>query len=246
MTNISVVILAAGKGTRMNHHSLPKVLVPLQEKPLLKYVIDTALLLSPLKIINVVGYLADKVIDFCKETYDFKIENVIQEKQLGTGHAVMQAIPPLQNTKGDTLILAGDVPLITGDTLKKFINIHNETNADVSVLSTIAPKPFGYGRIIRDNENNFTKIIEQKDANETEKLVDEINSGIYVVNTEKLIFALGKITNNNAQGEYYLTDIIEIIRKNGGKVIASNIAEFNELQGINSPEDLQNVEKLIA
>jgi UDP-N-acetylglucosamine diphosphorylase/glucosamine-1-phosphate N-acetyltransferase len=245
MRQIAIVILAAGKGTRMAHESLPKVLVPLRGKPLLAYVLETSQKINPTKIIAVVGYLKEKISDFCASNFP-TIKFAIQEQQLGTGHAVSQAEGLLKDFSGDVLILAGDVPLISESTIEKFITAHTEHRNTLSVLTTTAENPTGYGRIIRDNSGNFLKIVEQKDASESEKAVKEINSGIYLVKCDKLFSALGQLKNDNSQSEFYLTDIVQILRNDSEKVSAYCLADFAELQGINSKDDLMKVEEFLV
>lgn len=242
----SIIILAAGKGTRMNNPETPKVLAKLNNKPLIYYVLNTSLKLEPQKIYLIVGYRKEQVIDYVKNEFSSfinKIEFIHQNEQLGTGHAVKQVEPALKNHT-NVLILAGDVPAISIETLKKFIQSHYEQKADVSVLSSSADNPTGYGRIIRNSNGDFLRICEDKDASEEEKSVNEINSGIYFLNTELLFPALEKIKQNNAQNEYYLTDIIEILRNEGKKVSAINCAYFQEIQGVNTNEQLLQIEKL--
>jgi len=245
MTNIAVVILAAGKGTRMKNDSLPKVLVELAGKPLLSYVLDTAIKLNPSKIVLIVGHLKEKVIDYCETYYKDRVLFSHQDEQLGTGHAVMQAEKNLSSFDGNVLILTGDAPFVTFSTLNDFINMHNESDAIVSTLTAETVNPFGYGRIVRDNANNFKGIVEQKDATDEEKNITEINSGIYLADAKNLFFTLSNIENKNAQNEYYLTDIISINKTNGEKVNAIKSADFNEIQGINSYDELMNAENYL-
>ena len=170
----------------------------------------------------IVGHKKEKLIDYVKNKYSvldsfrsaaITIDFAEQNEQLGTGHAVMQAEPLLKGFSGYTLILAGDVPLLQADTLRKFIKLSQNDSSDLSVLSTIAENPFAYGRILRDSNNKFIKIVEEKDADDSEKLIKEINSGIFYVKTDFLFSALKKIKSDNAQKEFYLTDIIEILSK---------------------------------
>lgn len=243
--NISVIILAAGKGKRMNNPDLPKVLALLNEKPLLEYVIDLANKINALKIIPILGYLREKVIDFLNQKNYKNLDYVIQEEQLGTGHAVLQAEKKLIDFDGDVLILSGDVPLVSFSTIDLFISKHNKTNSGLSVLSCFAPNPYGYGRILRDDANNFERIIEEKDADENIKKIKEINSGIYLVNSNILFATLKEVTNNNAQGEFYLTDIVGILKNKNYSVNSFPIAQFEELQGVNSQEDLINLHSIL-
>ena len=247
--NLAILILAAGKGKRMNNPEIPKVLVKLNNQPLLYYVLSQTQKLEPLKTVIVVGHKKEQVIEFCNSTdlhsdeSPYKIEYAVQHQQLGTGNAVLVSEFNFDDNDYAVLILAGDVPLLRAETLSRFIQLHSDSHSDCSVLSTIAPNPFGYGRIVRDNEGNFLKITEQKDASEEIKQINEINSGIFLVNSKILFESLKKIKNNNAQNEYYLTDIVEILKNNNMNVNAFACAEFNELQGINTNEELLNAEK---
>lgn len=240
---LAVAILAAGKGKRMKNDELPKVMVPLEGKPLVEYVLEQAGALNPEKIVLIVGHLKEKVIEHINKSQYKNAEFAVQESQLGTGHAVAQAEKSLADFEGDALILCGDVPLLSADTLRKFIR--ESKGAAASVLTTKAPDPTGYGRIIRNDAGEFVKIVEQKDANEDENLVDEINSGVFLVESGKLFESLKSVSNKNAQSEYYLTDIIEILRSSGEKVRAVCAAKFEELQGVNSPEDLEKARQYL-
>lgn len=242
---LTSVVLAAGKGTRMNIPDLPKVLVTLYNKPLLEYVLNTIEKLNSSKTVVILGHKKEKVINFIKSKEYSNIETVTQEPQLGTGHAVDQAKNLLLNSNSEVLILCGDVPLLTLDTLKEFELYHNKENSKLTVLSAITNNPTGYGRVVRDEKGNFLKIVEHKDANESERAINEINSGTYIVNSDLLFSALEKVNNNNAQGEYYLTDIVEIIKNEGHKVTAFPTKNISEVLGINSVEDLVNAEKVL-
>ncbi len=242
---IATIILAAGQGKRMKNPDLPKVLCNLNNKPLIEYVLSTAKSIGTKKIVVVVGHQKEKLIDFLKVKFP-EVETCEQAEQLGTGHAVAQAeeyfiynsklVPDYSN---DILILAGDVPLISANTLLKFYKAHIDSDADVSVLSTLAPDPTGYGRIVRSADKSFQKIIEHKDASETEKKINEINSGIFLAKSRLLFAALKNVSNKNEQKEYYLTDIIEILKRNDAIVRAFPLADFDELQGVNCVEDLE-------
>lgn len=239
---IATIILAAGQGKRMKNPDLPKVLCPLNDKPLIQYVLKTVTEIGAEKNVVVVGHQKEKLIEFLNSNFP-TVETCVQSEQLGTGHAVAQAEELFEGYIDDVLILAGDVPLISANTLKNFFDSHITASADISVLSTEAPNPFGYGRIIRNNEGVFQKIVEQKDANEQEQAIQEINSGIYLVKSRLLFVALKYVSNTNEQKEYYLTDIIEILKNNGAIVRAFAIAGFDELQGVNSVEDLKRAEE---
>lgn len=241
----SVVILAAGQGKRMNNPDLPKVLADLDGKPLLSYVLDVSQSINAKEIITIIGHKKELVEEYLKNNYN-SVKTAYQLEQLGTGHAVMQSAEQLKDFDGNVLILCGDVPLLRTKTINTFIQNHNKSNADLSVLSAITENPTGYGRIVRDADGNFTKITEQKDASEEVKLIKEINSGIFLVDSKMLFEALNKISNKNAQGEYYLTDIVEIFINDNKTCMAFAGVGFDELQGINSPEDLARAAKYMS
>lgn len=237
----SIVILAAGKGKRMNNPNLPKVLVEYKNRPLLDYVLHLSLSLVPKQIIVIVGHQKEQVINFIQKFDNSLIDFVEQNEQLGTGHAVQQAEPKVLGDVDSVLILSGDVPLLTKQTLDEFIRMHNFYTSDASVLSSVAPNSTGYGRIVRDEEGRFARIVEEKDASDEEKTIKEINSGIYIINKSLLFDALKLVQNNNAQNEYYLTDVISILNNQGKNVNAFCIADFDEIQGVNSIVDLNNL-----
>lgn len=251
LKDTAVIILAAGKGKRMNNPEVPKVLAELSGKPLIAYVLDQVKILNPNKVIVIAGHKKEKLIDYVNNQYlkdtdtNLKIGFAVQAEQLGTGHAVMQAATVLSGFKGNVLILAGDVPLLKADSLLKFIELSNNDSSDLSVLSTSAKNPFAYGRILRDQSNKFVRIVEEKDATDLEKAITEINSGVFYVKSEPLFASLKQIKSDNAQKEYYLTDIIEIMNRENYNVNAYNCADFDELRGVNSPEDLRNVELVL-
>ncbi|NTW81768.1 MAG: NTP transferase domain-containing protein [Chlorobiaceae bacterium] len=237
---LAVIIMAAGKGTRMKS-DLPKVLHSANGRPLIEYVIDTALSLEPSQTVLIIGHLAELVRN---ATSRYPVAAVVQEPQLGTGHAVMQAENTLHDFNGDILILSGDAPLVRKDTLEKLISLHRADHAVATVLTADLENPAGYGRIIRENgTEHVLKIIEHKDASEEERMVKEINSGVYVFDARMLFRALGQITTDNAQKEYYLTDVFGICFRNGQKVCAFKTDNPAEILGINTPEQLQEVEQ---
>jgi len=235
LEEIATVILAAGKGTRMKS-DLVKVLHPLLGVPMLSYPIDLSLTgIKAEKTIVVVGYQADRI----KERFkDPRVQFALQEEQLGTGHAVLQAIPFLQTFTGTVLILCGDVPLVRVETVHSFINTFMEKGSSLSVLTTVVEHAFGYGRIIRSEEGWLERIVEEKDATEEERLIREINTGIYCVRVSLLLEELGEIGQKNAQGEYYLTDLVGIARKKGLRCSAHWVADAVEVMGINTRVDL--------
>jgi UDP-N-acetylglucosamine diphosphorylase/glucosamine-1-phosphate N-acetyltransferase len=239
---IALIIMAAGKGTRMKSE-LPKVLHEIAGKPMLLHVLETAGKLNPQKVVVILGHgreLVSQVIEYTG------VEIVVQNPPLGTGHAVMQAEVALNGFIGDVVILSGDVPLLTAESLRRLVEHHRESKAAITVASTIAPNPFGYGRIVRDQQGRFLRIVEEKDATDREREIDEINSGIYCVRYQALFSALHRTRNENAKGEYYLTDAISILRDDGETVEAVKIADFAEVQGINTQEDLNAAEKAFS
>jgi UDP-N-acetylglucosamine pyrophosphorylase len=240
--SLAVVIMAAGKGTRMKS-DLPKVLHPANGRPVVAYVIEKSQTLRPETIVLVIGHQAEKVRE---ATADYPVSYALQQPQLGTGHAVMQTEPLLKEFDGEVIILSGDAPLFTTATLRNLVDFHRTKNAVATVLTAILDDPTGYGRVIRSIDGEeVLKIVEQKDASDEEKAVTEINSGVYVFNARELFSALNGITNQNAQQEYYLTDVFGICFSGGKKVCAFKIDDPNEIRGINTPEQLREAELLL-
>ena len=235
MGDIATVILAAGKGTRMKS-DVVKVLHPLLGRPMLSYPIRLSLdAIKAEKTIVVVGHQADRI----KEIFqDLGIQFILQKEQLGTGHAVLQTIPLLEGFTGTVLILCGDVPLVKAETLHLLIDTFLGNDSSLSVLTAVVKEPFGYGRIIRSPEGWLERIVEEKDASEEERLVREINTGIYCVRSRFLIEGLKEIGKENAQGEYYLTDLVEVARKRDLRCSAHMVADPVEVMGINTRVDL--------
>ena len=233
--SLSVVILAAGQGKRMKS-DLPKVLQPLAGRPLLKHVIDTARALEPVSIHVVYGHGGDRVREVLK---DEKVSWVLQAEQLGTGHAVMQAAKHL-NDSDVALILYGDVPLTRSHTLDELLS-HAGAKA-MSLLTVMLDDPTGYGRVIRDSKEQVQKIVEQKDASKKELLVRECNSGVMAMQAKLLKGWLSRLNNDNAQGEYYLTDVIAMAVKDGVKVNPQVVASPAEVLGVNDKLQLAEVE----
>ena len=236
---LSIVIMAAGRGTRMNSE-LPKVLHRLSGETLLNHVITTAEKLIPENIVTVVGHEAQMVKDSVNNN---DILFSMQKDQKGTGHAVMQTQNHLENFDGNTLVLSGDVPLISKDTLYSLIVKHEINNYDATMLTAEINNPTGYGRVIRDNKNNLKYVCEHKDCNEQELEINEINSGIYVFNNKLLFDLLPKLDNDNAQAEYYLPDVLTLIVNSNGNVGLKRTSDFIEIQGINTLEQLSELEK---
>lgn len=263
---IAVVILAAGLGKRMKNPEKPKVMFSLAGKPLIQYVVELALKINAERIIPIVGHRREQVIEFVTDLlpklpspaeggseelpagsedvsnaiFDF----AIQEPQLGTGHAVMQTEQFLKDFDGEVLVLSGDVPLLSYETIERLIDEHFSNNRFATLLTAIFKDPTGYGRIIRDSNGNFEKIVEHRDATDEQKQINEMNPAIYIVNCKVLFDSLKRVTTDNDQKEYYLTDIFNFIPKDKiGTVITENEIEVT---GINSAEQLMEMEKVIA
>lgn len=235
---LKAIILAAGAGTRMKS-KLPKVLHKVCGQTMLGHVIDVASNSNAKECIAVIGHGADKV----KESLSPEVKTVLQEEQLGTGHAVMMAYDHIE--EGTVLVLYGDGPLITEDTLNSLMDYHREGDYKATVLTTDLPNPKGYGRIIRDVHGQLDKIVEEKDTTEEEKSIMEINSGIYCFDGKLLKDALPKLKNDNAQKEYYLTDVLSIIRDMGFKVGVYKADEYEDIMAVNSREQLTEVEAIM-
>ncbi len=238
--SLASIILAAGKGTRMKSR-LPKVLHPLLGKPLLAHVIDLLKSMSVEQIVVVVGHGAELV----RRTFNQEFEFVYQQEQLGTGHAVACAKDALLERKHSVLIICGDTPLFQKTTLESFIDAHHQSHNVVSILSSHFENPFGYGRIVRDGSGNFSRIVEEKDATEEEKTITEVNTGTYMVEVRFLFELVTQLECNNAQGEYYLTDIVGLAASKGLKVGAYPFAEEEEALGVNSRAQLARAESVL-
>ncbi len=248
MSQLKCVILAAGKGTRMAS-DLPKVLHKVCDLPMVGYAINAATdagFTDSCVIIGYKGSLVKNEVESYVRTGDIRgnVTFAEQKEQLGTGHAVKCAADFI-GTNGNVLILCGDTPLITASTIKKLLDTHLKNGNGVTVLSAILPDATGYGRIIRDENREFMKIVEQKDCTEEEAAVSEINSGMYIFNSEALSVSLGRINNKNAQGEYYLTDTIAIIKEAGMKVGAIPVEDMDEILGVNNRRQLENAELIM-
>lgn len=241
MSKLKAVILAAGKGTRMNS-DLPKVVHKCMNQPMVHYVIKAAKDAGALDVCVIVGYKAGEVKSAIYDIVDY----AEQTEQLGTGHAVKCA-KDFIGTDGDTIVLCGDTPLITGETLKALVDTHRKEANGVTVLSAIVDDPTGYGRIVRDADGNFTKIVEQKDGTEEELQCNEINSGMYIFNSEALSASLELLSNDNAAGEYYLTDTIALIKKIGLKTSAMAVtgSKVDEIKGVNTIAQLNEAEEIM-
>ncbi len=238
--NIAAIILAAGKGERMKS-VMPKVLHPLCGRPMLEYVLD---LTQELKIKNnilVLGHKADEV----KKRLRPRVKPVIQKRLVGTADAVKTALSALKGFKGTVLMLYGDIPLLKKETIKSLIDYHQKNNLDATILTASLDKPKGYGRVLRDRLGNISGIIEEKDADDYQKEIKEINTGIICFNKNKLASALKDVRPNNRKKEYYLTDVISIFYKNNYITSAVKISDINEALGINSRVDLARANRIM-
>lgn len=243
--SVALVILAAGKGTRMKDPTKVKVMYELDGKPMIHFVVRLAEELSASRVLVVVGYQREIVIDYLRENHP-TVETIVQDPQLGTGHAVMQVEEPLASYKGYVIVLSGDVPLLRPETIQSLVQIHKKKNASATILTTVLENPNGYGRIIRNENDSVQKIVEHRDANAEELNVKEINSGIYVFDKEKLFQSLKHIGSNNSQKEYYLTDVFERFWQSGWLVAASMVSNSDEVRGINSVAQLEEAQKILT
>ena len=235
-----VIVLAAGKGTRMKS-KLYKVLHQVCGKSMVEYVVEAAQAIKPDKIVTIVGNGAEEV----KKVLADKSEFVLQKKQLGTGDAVLTASDELAAEKGATLVITGDTPLFTSQTFQKLFDYHQSKGNAATVLTAQVPNPYGYGRIIRDDQDNVLRIVEQKDATAAELKINEINTGVFCFDNQLLFSALKKVDNHNAQGEYYLTDVLEILRNKGQRIGAYKMPDFSESLGVNDRSALAQATKIM-
>jgi UDP-N-acetylglucosamine diphosphorylase/glucosamine-1-phosphate N-acetyltransferase len=243
MKKSTVIILAAGQGKRMKS-SIPKVLHPLCGKPMISYVVDTAKSLSPTRIVVVVGVKSGEIKETLKRAGNTPLQFAIQDPPHGTGDAVMCAEQALKGYDGSVLILCGDVPLLRSDTIRKLVEFHESKQGAATVLTAVLPDPFSYGRIVREGDR-VLKIVEQKDASDAEKKINEINTGIYVFEKSLLFEALHKVKPSNAQEEYYLTDTVQILCKEGKDVYGFSTPDWHEVTGINTRETLAEMEQTL-
>ena len=238
MSDIHVAILAAGKGTRMKS-ATPKVLHHAAGLPLIEHVIRTAETLRPRSVVVVVGHMAEAVKTGLSKRMGLAF--ALQEPQLGTGHALLQLEPILRGAAGTLVLLSGDVPLLRPATLERLAARHRETGAAATVLTARVPQPRGYGRIVRDTDGAIAEIVEEKDASDEQRRIDEINSGVYAFDLAPLFDALKSIGSSNAQGEYYLPDLVRIYRARGSRVETVVLDDAREVMGVNSRKELAEV-----
>lgn len=237
---LAVIIMAAGKGTRMNNPDIAKVMHLINDTPMVEYVVDLGMGLGAERIVVVVGWQKDSVIRHLRHTGK-PVRCVEQTPQLGTGHAVMQAEKELRGFRGDVLVLSGDVPMLSFQTVSTLLQHHRATAAVATVLTAIVSDPSGYGRILRNTEGGVVGIVEHKDATVEERAVQEINSGVYVFQSSALFEGLKHITPSNAQQEYYLTDVFGYLWRNRMPVSAVAVSDSREVMGINTVAQLEEI-----
>lgn len=238
----SAVILAGGEGKRMKSDK-PKTLSLVLGKPMLAWVIDAVCESGIDNICIVTGYKKESVEDYIKEL-PFELKTAYQPQRLGTGHAVMMCRDFLRQNPGDVIILNGDAPFMDSDTIKNAYALHSAECSCATVISARVENPYGYGRIIRDEKGHLNSIVEQKDATEEQRTINEVNSGGYWFNTEALLSVLDEITSSNAGGEYYLTDAIALLLGKGKRVCAFTAESADTVLGANNPEQLEELNEI--
>ena len=240
MSNRYAVILAAGQGTRMKS-KLYKVLHPVCGKPMVQHVVDQVRKLNIQELVTVIGHGAEMV----KAQLGEESHYALQEEQLGTAHAVMQAQKMLEGKEGVTIVVCGDTPLIKAETMESIFKHHEELSAKATILTARIDDPTGYGRIIRNENGLVEKIVEHKDATEAERAINEINTGTYCFDNAALFEVLKKVSNDNVQGEYYLPDVVEILKKQGEVVTAFQTKDLGETLGVNDRVALAEAERIM-
>jgi UDP-N-acetylglucosamine pyrophosphorylase len=238
--HLAVVIMAAGKGTRMKNPAMAKVMYTIADRPMVEHVVDLARDLRASRVVVIVGWQKNSVIDHLRQKGK-DVTCVEQNPQLGTGHAIMQAEKPLDGFSGDVLVLSGDVPLLSRATVQGLLSFHRSAPAAATILTALLDDPTGYGRILRaGGDGSVTGIIEHKDATEEQRQIREINSGIYVFDKRRLFEGLQHVTPNNVQKEYYLTDVFQYFWQSQLPVRAVPAGDAIEIQGINTVQQLDD------
>ena len=238
----AAIVLAAGQGTRMNS-DIAKVLHRMAGRALLRHVLDAVSDLGVERTLVVIGHQRDRVREAFRGA---KVEWVEQAEQCGTGHAVMMAEPALEGFRGTLLVVCGDTPLLTAATLHELLTTHAASGAAVTVLSMRVPEPKGYGRIVRGAGDTVRAIVEEADATPEERSIDEVNSGVYAFDWPRLAAVLSRLSAHNAQGEYYLTDAVDALRRQGHATAVRCARDHRELLGINTPQQLAEAERVYA
>ncbi|MGE5484186.1 MAG: bifunctional UDP-N-acetylglucosamine diphosphorylase/glucosamine-1-phosphate N-acetyltransferase GlmU [Ignavibacteriales bacterium] len=240
MQKVAAIVLAAGLGTRMKS-SLVKTMHPLRGKPLITYSVNTAKELEPARLIVVVGHQAGKVMDAVGP----EVAYAVQREQKGTAHAVMQAVPLLQGFDGDVVVLYADMPLLPSSLVRRLIERHSSNGCSATVLTSIFTNPSGYGRVIRDAAGEFLRVVEDRDCSPAERSINEINTGVYCFTYHLLLEALDRVRPENAQGEFYLTDVLGIMQAAGHRVGTVTAEDETEVAGINDRKQLAWAEKVL-
>jgi UDP-N-acetylglucosamine pyrophosphorylase len=243
--DFAAIIMAAGQGKRMKNPDTAKVLYEVGGKPMIGHVVELAHACHASPVVVIIGHQREAVREYL-DTLDAGVVTCVQDPQLGTGHAVMQAEGVLEKHHGDVIVLSGDVPLLRQSTIGNILKVHQETDASVTVLTAEMPDPTGYGRIVRRDDGSVEKIVEHRDATEEELGIGEINSGIYVFKTKDLFSTLKKLNPHNAQAEYYLTDVFGIFRSEGKRISAVRAQDRDEINGVNTVEQLERVNEWYA
>jgi bifunctional UDP-N-acetylglucosamine pyrophosphorylase / glucosamine-1-phosphate N-acetyltransferase len=238
--DVAVLVLAAGQGTRMKS-DLAKVLHPMAGRPMLAHVLGALEGLGVGRTLVVIGHQRERVRELFAQD---DLEWIVQAEQRGTGHAVMMAGPALAGFEGPLLVVCGDTPLLRTDTLHQLLEGHRKSGAAVTVLSMRLPDPTGYGRIVRGEGDRIASIVEHRDATPEQRKIDEVNSGIYVFDYAALAGVLGRLSSHNDQGEFYLTDTIALLLRDGKRTAVVCAADYRELCGINTPEQLAEAERI--
>jgi UDP-N-acetylglucosamine pyrophosphorylase len=242
---LATIIMAAGKGTRMKNSEKAKVMFEVCEIPMIEHVVRLAYDIHSTRVVTIVGFKRESVMEHISKVAP-TVEFAVQDPQLGTGHAIIQTEPVLRSYDGDVLILSGDVPLLQESTIEELIAHHHASKAVATILTADVDDPTGYGRVIRNANNYVEAIVEHRDASPAQLLVREINSGIYIFDSKHLYAALTHITPHNAQNEYYLTDVFSYYWKHTMPVAAVKAADHNEIRGINTIDQLQEAESVLA
>ena len=240
---MKAIILAAGKGKRLlsEKFNAPKVLREANGKPLLRYVVENLSFIDKKDIIIVAGYKKEMVFDAFQDGFTF----AVQDEQLGTGHAVNCAKDAIGDYDGPVLVCYGDMPMFKKSTYENLIKLHNESGNDCTILTGITDRKLAYGRIVRDENGTFVGVVEDKDCTPEQKAINELNVGIYVFDAKKLFPCLTELKSNNAQGEYYLTDVPSIMISKGYKIGNYSTHDGNEILGVNTPEELALCESIL-
>jgi UDP-N-acetylglucosamine diphosphorylase/glucosamine-1-phosphate N-acetyltransferase len=240
---LKVIVLAGGQGKRLQQDAvaLPKVLTPAAGRPLLAWVLDHLSFILPQDTIIVTGYLAEQVEQASGSQYCF----ARQSAPLGTGHAVAAAADCLAGYTGDVLIAFGDMPLVRSETMRSLIEQHVRQDADATILTAVVDQIPPYGRIIRDSQGRLTGIVEERDCTPEQRLIREVNPSVYVFRAQPLFEALRGLGNNNAQGEYYLTDVPQLMLQAGRSIATVTIRDDRQILGVNTPEDLARCELIL-